>query len=82
MRAPSSTQLLVANPFTRTEGQLLFTWWLARVALQDLTSCHKLTIGNKDLHVYRMMMRYIARDDPGLSLVRSKDAARFLKWIM
>ena len=26
MRPPSSAQPLMANPFTRTEGQLLFTW--------------------------------------------------------
>ena len=26
MRAPSSAKLLLANPFTRTDGQLLFTW--------------------------------------------------------
>ena len=56
MRAPSSAKSLIANPFTWTEGQLLFTWCLAGVPLEDLASCDKLKLGDKGLHVYRMMM--------------------------
>ena len=42
MRAPSSAQPLMANIFTQTERQLLFTWCLAEKALKDLNSCEKM----------------------------------------
>ena len=35
-------QLLMANPFSRTEGQFLFTWCSAEAALKDLNSCEKM----------------------------------------
>ena len=42
MSQPSSAQPLLANIFTQTERQLLFTWCLAEKASQDLNSCEKL----------------------------------------
>ena len=50
----------MANSFTRTERQFLFTSCLAGVALEDLISCDKLKFGDKNMHVYRMMMQYVA----------------------
>ena len=41
-----------------------------------------MTLGDKGLHVYRMMMQHIAQDNSGLSLARRKDATCFLRWIM
>ena len=41
MRAPSSAQPLMANPFVRTAGQLMFTCSFAGVALEALTSWRK-----------------------------------------
>ena len=82
LRAPSSAKPLMTNPFARTEGQLLFTWCLAGVSLEDLTWCNKLKLGDKGLHVYRMMTQYVARDDSGLNLVRMKDATCFLRRII
>ena len=82
LRAPSSAQPLMANPFIRTTEQLLFTWYLAGLALEHLILCDKLKVGDKDLHVYRMLMQCVARDDSGLSLARRKDATCFLRWIM
>ena len=41
MRAPSSALPLIANPFVRTAGQLMFTWSFAGVALEALTSHDK-----------------------------------------
>ena len=78
LRAASSAKLLMTNPFTRKEGQLLLTCCLPEV----LTSCDKLNLGNKCLHVYRMMLQYVTRDDSGLSLARRKDATYLLRWIM
>ena len=57
---PSSAQLPMATNFTRTERQFLFTWCLAGVALEDLISCDKLKFGDKSLHVFWMMMQYVA----------------------
>ena len=42
MRAPSSALTLMANPFVRTAGQLMFTWSFAGVALEALTPHDKL----------------------------------------
>ena len=68
--------------FIRTEGQLLFTWCLPGVALEDVTSCEKLKLGKKGPNVYRMLMQYVARDDIELSFAMRKDATCFLRWIM
>ena len=81
-RTPSSAQPLMANPFTRTGVQLLFTWCLAWVALEDLFSSIKLKQGDRGIHVYRMLMQYDARHDSRLSLARRKDATCFLRLIM
>ena len=59
----------------------MFTSCLAGVAIEDLNSCDKLKLGDKGLHVYQMMMHYVARDDSGLSLARRNDATCFLRWI-
>ena len=52
------------------------------VALEDLASCDKLKLGDKGLHVYRIMMQHVARDDSGISLARWLNATCFLRWIM
>ena len=82
MRAPSSEQLLRANTFVRMEGQLLFAWSLAGVAMEELTSGYELKLGDKGLNVYRMLIQHVARDNSGLSLARRKDATCFLRCIM
>ena len=41
----SSAQPLMANAFVRTAGQLMFTWSLAGVALEMLTSCDRPKLG-------------------------------------
>ena len=41
MRAPSSALPLIANPFVRTAGQLMFAWSLAGIELETLTSHDK-----------------------------------------
>ena len=70
------------TPDGELEGQLLFEWCLAGVQLEELTSCNKMKMVYKGLHVYQMMMQYVARDDSGLSLARRKNATCFLRWIM
>ena len=82
MRTPSSTLPLMANPFVRTAGQLMFAWILVGIELEVLTSCDKLKLGNKNLEVYQMLVQHVARDNSGLSLARRKDATCFLRWIM
>ena len=82
MRTPSSALPLMANPFVRTAGQLMFAWSLVGIELEVLTSGDKLKLGNKNLEVYQMLVQHIARDNSGLSLVRRKDATCFLRWIM
>ena len=82
MRTPSSALPLMANPFVRTAGQLMFAWSLVGIELEVLTSCDKLKLGNKKLEVYQMLVQHVARDNSGLSLVRRKDATCFLRWIM
>ena len=82
MREPSSAPSLMANPFVRTAGQLLFSWSLAGVALEALTLYDKIKQGDERLRVYQMLVQHIARDNPGLSLARKKDATCFLRWIM
>ena len=82
MRAPLSAKLLMTNPFTRTECQLLVAWCQARVSLQDLISCNTLTLGDKGIHVYRMMTLYAAGEHSGLSLAGRKDATCFMRLIM
>ena len=82
MRTPSSALPLMANPFVRTAGQLMFTWSLMGVELETLTSHDKLKLGGKNLEVYQILMQHVARDNSGLSLARRKDATCFLRWIM
>ena len=60
MRPSSSSQLLLANLFSRTESHLLFAWCLSEVASEDLNSCDKMKNGDNSLHVYQMMMHYVA----------------------
>ena len=82
IRALSSAFPLMANPFVRTAGQLMFTWSFAGVALEVLTSHDKLKLGVKGLRVYQRLVQHIARDNSGLSLARRKDTTCFLRWIM
>ena len=82
MRAPSSALPLMANPFVRMAGQLMFTWSFAGVVLEVLTPHDKLKVGEKSLQVYQMLVQYIARDNLGLRLARRKDDTCFLRWIM
>ena len=42
------------------------------VYLYYLPSCNKVKCGEKGLHVCRMLLQHVARDDSGLSLARSK----------
>ena len=82
MRTSSSVSPLMANPFIRTTGQLMFAWSLVGIKLETLTSYDKLKLGGKNLEVYQVLMQHIARDNSGLSLARKKDATCFLRWIM
>ena len=79
MRTPSSALPLMANPFVRTAGQLMFAWSLVGIELEVLTSHDKLKLGSKSLEVYQMLVQHIARDNSGLSLARRKDATCFLR---
>ena len=82
MRTSSSASPLMANPFIRTAGQLMFAWSLVGIELETLTSYDKLKLGGKNLEAYRVLMQHVARDNSGLSLARRKDATCFLRWIM
>ena len=82
MRTPSSALPLMANPFVRTAGQLMFAWSLVGTELELLTSHDKLKLGNRSLEVYQMLVQHVARDNSGLSLARRKDAHCFFRWIM
>ena len=82
MRTSSSASPLMANPFIRTAGQLMFAWSLLGIELETLTSYDKLKLGGKNLEVYRMLVQHVARDNSGLSLARRKDATCFLRWTM
>ena len=82
MRTPSSALPLMANPFTRTTGQLMFAWSLVGIELEVLTLRDKLKLGNKSLEVYQMLVQHVARVNSGLSLARRKNATCFLRWIM
>ena len=82
MMTPSSAPPLMANPFIRTVGQLMFAWSLLGIEVETLTSYDKLKLGGKNLEIYRMLMQHVARDNPGLSLARRKDATCFLRWTM
>ena len=63
MRETSSALPLMANPFVRTAGQLMFTWSFAGVALEASTSHDKLKLGDRGLRVYQMLVQHIARDN-------------------
>ena len=67
MRTPSSALPLMASPFVRTAGQLMFAWSLVGIELELLTSHDKLKLGSKSLEVYQMLVQHIARDNSGLS---------------
>ena len=82
MRTSSSASPLMANPFIRTAGQLMFAWSLVGIELETVTLYDKLKLGGKNLEVYHALMQHVARDNSGLSLARSKDATCFLRWIM
>ena len=82
MGTPSSALPLMANPFVRTAGQLMFAWSLVEIELEVLTSCDKSKLGNKNQEVYQMLVQNVSRDNSGLSLARKKDATCFLRWIM
>ena len=82
MRTFSSASPLMANPFIRTAGQLMFAWSLVGIELETLTSYDKLKLGGKNLELYQVLMQHVARDNSGLSLARRKDATCFLRWIM
>ena len=82
MRTPSSALPLMANPFVRMAGQLMFAWSLMGIELEVLTSHDKLKLGSKSLEVYQMLVQHIGRDNSGLSLARRKDFTCFFRWIM
>ena len=82
MRTSSSASPLMANPFIRTAGQLMFAWSLVGIELETLTSYDKLKLGGKNLELYQVLMQHVARDNSGLSLTRRKDATCFLRWRM
>ena len=79
MRAFSSASPLMANPFVRTEGQLMFAWSLVGLELETLTSHDKLKFGGKSLEISQTLMQHVARDNSGLSLARRRDATCFLR---
>ena len=82
MRTPPSALPLMANPFVRTAGQLMFAWSLVGKELETLTSHDKLKLGGKNLEVYPMLVQHAVRDNSGLSLARRKDATFFVRCIM
>ena len=81
MRTSSLASPLMANPFIRTAGQLMFAWSLVGIELETLTSYDKVKLGGKNLELYQVLMQHVARDNSGLSLAR-RDATCFLRWIM
>ena len=82
MRTSSSASPLMANPFIRSAGQLMFTWSLVGIDLETLTSYDRLKLGGKKLEVYQALMQHVARNNSGLSLARRKDETCFMRWIM
>ena len=44
-----------------------------------MASYDKLKLGDKGLHVYRVMLQNVARDDFGLTLAKMKGATCFLR---
>ena len=72
----------MANPFVRTAGQLIqlmFTWSLAGVTLEMLTSCDRPKLGDKGLRVCQMLTQHIARGNSGLILARRGVCHLFLE---
>ena len=63
MKTLSSALPLMANPFVRTAGQLMFAWSLVSIELEVLTSHNKLKLDSKSLEVYQMLVQHIARDN-------------------
>ena len=82
MRTSSSASPLMANPFVRTAGQLMFAWSLVGIELETLTSHDNLKLDGKSLEIYQTLMQHVARDNSGLSLARRRDATCLLRWIM
>ena len=74
MRTSSSASPLMANPFVRPAGQLMFAWSLVGKEFETLTSHDKLKLGGKNLEVYQMLMQHVARDNS-----RRKEATCFLR---
>ena len=72
MRKSSSASPLMANPFVRTAGQLMFAWSVVGIDLETLTSHDKLKLGGKNQEVYQTLMQHIARNNSGLNLSRSQ----------
>ena len=81
VRTSSSASPVMANPFNRTAGQLMFAWILVGKELETLTSHDMLKLGGENLEIYQMLMQHGARDNSGLSLTRRKDATCFLRWM-
>ena len=79
MRTFSSASPLMANPFVRTAGQLMFACILVGIELETLTSHDKLKLGGKNLEVYQTLMQHIARDNSGLCLARRRDTTCFFE---
>ena len=82
MRTSSSSSPLMANPFARTAGQLMFAWSLVGTELETLTSHDKLKLGGKSLEIYQTLMQHVARNNSGLSLARRRDDTCFLRLTM
>ena len=70
---------MMANPFVRTAGQLMFAWSLVGVELEVLTSHDKLKLGNKSLEVYQLLVQHIARNNSGFKSSEEKRCHLFLE---
>ena len=63
---------MMANPFVRTAGQLMFAWSVVGRELEMLTLHDKLNLGGKNLDVYQKLMQHVARYSSGFSLAGEK----------
>ena len=79
MRTPSSAPPLMANPFIRTAGQLMFAWSLLGIELETLTSYDKLKLGGKNLEIYRMLMQHVAKGQLRLESGKKERCNLFLE---
>ena len=71
MRTPSSALPLMANPFVRTTGQLMFAWSLVGIQLEVLTSNDKLKLGSKSLEVSKRVIRTSSEHVPSKRVIRT-----------